>query len=570
MKMHIPGMIRDTGLFAGGAVHKGDSAPSNQTVTQTNIPKELMPYATRLLTKAETESQRGYQPYVDARGRPIERIAGTTNDQNAAYGAARNLQNTYAPSFNQASQTYNNSLNLAGNAYAGYNPNAIDYDRAGNYAQNVSDVYASSAGDYAGNRAQNDAAVSAYNPNAAGFGNVLTQGNEALAGYDPSRLDFGGVTNQTNAAVSGYNPSGVDWAGSVNRGDQAVSGYNPNVETWNQNAAQQYMNPYLESVVGNAQKAAQQNFAESQATRNARAAKTGSFGGSRAAIADEVARREYDSQFQSLTSDLLNKGYTNAQATFIADRDAKDRAAQAAATFGMQNARLNLDNASARDAASRAGANLGLQGAELNLKNLTTQDATQQYLAKLGMENANLGLSTANSLDAANQARTKFGLQGSAQNLQNLSAENAMNEYAAKLGMTTAELFGKGDANADAASRFAAQLGLDTASLGLKGGELQQGLGKDAYSLASQQARMLNEFGTNQQQEQQRRYDMQYQDFLNQHNYNKQQLQFMSNILRGLPDASSGTKTEYSTVGSNYGQGLGAIGAIAAANNTLK
>lgn len=571
MKMHIPGMIRDTGLFAGGAVHgKGGGGAQTSTVNQSNIPAYLRPYAERLMGRAEAESNRGYQTYKDSAGNPIDRIAGVTNDQNAAYGAARNLQSTYAPSFNQASQSYTNSLGLAGDAYNNYNPNGVDYGAASRFGQGAANNYQSQAGDFAGNRAQTDAAVGGYNPNGANFGGATAAGNAALAGYNPGATDFNSAMNQTNAAVGSYNPGGADFAGSVNRGDAAAYGYNPNIEMFNQGAAERYMNPYLESVIGNAQKAAQLNFAESQAGRNARAAKSGSFGGSRSAIGDEMARREYDNQFQSLTSDLLNKGYSNAQAMFMADRDAKDKAAQYSADLGMRNADLNLRSVSAQDAANRAGANLGLQGAELNLKNLSSQDAASQYLAKLGMENANLGLSAASAQDAANQANTKFGLQGAAQNLQNMSAEDAQNQYAAKLGMENAGLIQRGTESQDAASRFAAQLGLDTAGLGLKAGELQQGLGKDAYGLATSQAELLNKYGTQQQQEEQRKMDIKYQDFLNQNNSDKDQLQFFSNILRGQPAATSSTQTTSTPTGSAMTQ-VGGLGlAAAGAYNALK
>jgi hypothetical protein len=571
MKHYTPGMMRDTGLFAGGVVHLGggSSGPSNQTVTQTNIPSWLRAPTERVVTKAETLANRPYQPYVDAQGNPIERIAGVTNDQNASYNAARNLQGTYQPSFNQASQTYANSLGLAGDAYNNYNPNAVNYGAASQFGQQAANNYQSQAGDFAGNRAQTDAAVGSYNPYEANFGGATAAGNAALAGYNPGATDFNSAMNQTNAAVGSYNPGGADFAGSVNRGDAAAYGYNPNIEMFNQGAAERYMNPYLESVIGNAQKAAQQNFAESQAGRNARAAKSGSFGGSRSAIGDEMARREYDSQFQSLTSDLLNKGYSNAQAMFMADRDAKDKAAQYSANLGMQNADLNLRSVSAQDAANRAGANLGLQGAELNLKNLSSQDAASQYLAKLGMENANLGLSAASAQDAANQAATKFGLQGSAQNLQNMSAEDAQNQYAARLGMENAGLIQKGNEAQDAASRFAASLGLDTAGLGLKAGELQQGLGKDAYNLSSQQMELLNKYGTQQQLEQQRRDDLLYKDFREQTDYPMQQQERLMALIRGTPYSSS--QTASTNVGANMlGQGLGTAATIAGATGALR
>ena len=37
--------------------------PTTQTVTQSNIPKEFMPYFSRLMGRVEEQSLQGYQPY---------------------------------------------------------------------------------------------------------------------------------------------------------------------------------------------------------------------------------------------------------------------------------------------------------------------------------------------------------------------------------------------------------------------------------------------------------------------------------------------------------------------------
>jgi hypothetical protein len=327
MKMHIPGMIRDTGLFAGGAVHgKGGSQPSTSTVNQSNLPAYARPYFERLMERAEKASNREYEKY------PGQRNAEASADMNASYEGARNLQNTYLPSFNQASQAYTGALDQAG---------------------------------------------------------------------------------------------------------RAVSGYDPNVEMFGQDAAQRYMNPYISGVIGQAQQAAQQNYLESQGGRASDAVKAGAFGGSRAAIADEVARRSYDSQFQSLTADLLNKGYSNAQAQFIADR--------------------------------------------------TARDSANQYAAKLGMEGA------------------AFGLQA---------------------------------------------------------GQQMQNLGESAFGLAGKQANMLNTFGQQQQAEQQRRLDQEYENFANQRDYERQNVNFLSGALRGVPVTPQSNSITYQPggIGTTQALGLGIAG----------
>lgn len=328
MKMHIPGMIRDTGLFAGGVVHGkgGGSQPTTSTVNQSNLPAYARPYFERLMERAEKASNREYEKY------PGQRVAEASGDTNAAYDAARNLHNTYLPSFNQASQAYTGALDQAG---------------------------------------------------------------------------------------------------------RAVSGYDPNVQMWNETNRQNYMNPYISDVIGQAQQAAQQNFLESQAGRAGSAVKSGAFGGSRAALADEAARRNYDSQFQSLTADLLNKGYSNAQAQFIADR-------------------------SARDSANQFAANLGLQGAQF----------------------------------------------------------------------------------------------------GLEAGQRMQGLGESAFGLAGKQAGMLDTFGQQQQAQQQRQLDQEYENFANQRDYERQNVNFLTGALRGVPVSPQSNSITYQAAGSPLSQigGLGIAG----------
>jgi hypothetical protein len=67
----------------------GSSGPTNQNVTQTNIPKELMPYATKLLGQAQALTdinQNPYQPYQGQQNANINPL------QQQAYGNISNMQ----------------------------------------------------------------------------------------------------------------------------------------------------------------------------------------------------------------------------------------------------------------------------------------------------------------------------------------------------------------------------------------------------------------------------------------------------------------------------------------------
>lgn len=81
----------------------------------------------------------------------------------------------------------------------------------------------------------------------------------------------------------------------------------------------------------------------------------------------------------------------------------------------------------------------------------------------------------------------------------------------------------------------AAQYGLAGAGLGLQAAGTMGQLGSQRQGLALQQAQALQGQGTAQQNLTQRELDTAYQDFINQRDFNKQQIAFMSNILRGVP-----------------------------------
>jgi hypothetical protein len=87
----------------------GSQAPTNQTVTQTNIPKEFMPYFERLVGRGEAQSLQPYQPYG---GRRI-----ATSDQFGDIGASRDLTRRTAgsgvPGLATAQQTSQQNIDLA-------------------------------------------------------------------------------------------------------------------------------------------------------------------------------------------------------------------------------------------------------------------------------------------------------------------------------------------------------------------------------------------------------------------------------------------------------------------------
>lgn len=91
----------------------------------------------------------------------------------------------------------------------------------------------------------------------------------------------------------------------------------------------------------------------------------------------------------------------------------------------------------------------------------------------------------------------------------------------------------------------AAQYGLAGAGLGLQAAGAMGQLGASRQGMALQQAQALQAQGTAQQNLGQRQLDTEYQDFINQRDFDKQQISYLSNILRGVPVQPTTVQSTY-------------------------
>lgn len=109
------------------------------------------------------------------------------------------------------------------------------------------------------------------------------------------------------------------------------------------------------------------------------------------------------------------------------------------------------------------------------------------------------------------------------------------------------------------------QYGLAGAGLGLQSGAALGQLGAARQGLTLQQAEALQKQGALQQGQEQKSLDLAYQDFLNQRDFDKQQINFMSSILRGIPVQPSTVQNLYSNPNplSQYaGLGIAGLGLL--------
>jgi hypothetical protein len=175
--------------------------------------------------------------------------------------------------------------------------------------------------------------------------------------------------------------------------------------------AEQYMNPYMQNVVDIQQREAQRQADIAGTQRGAQAARSGAFGGSRAAIMEAEAARNLATQKGDIQATGQSAAFQNAQQQFNADQARRMQANLANQQAGLQVGQQNL------------GALLGVQqlGAGQNLQaQLANQQAFQQaqqlgeqsrqYGAGYGMQGLQTGLQAAGQLGQLGQQQFGQGM----------------------------------------------------------------------------------------------------------------------------------------------------------------
>jgi len=137
----LPSLVAMFTLYGGGGKggSKSSAQPTNQTVTQTNIPEYARPYVERMLGKSEAITDLSQNPYQVYQG---DRIAGFSPMQQQAFGNVQNQQmaEQVGAGSSLAGAAGLGSLN-AGNQYMSRvtNPNMIG-SLMNPYMQNVVDI----------------------------------------------------------------------------------------------------------------------------------------------------------------------------------------------------------------------------------------------------------------------------------------------------------------------------------------------------------------------------------------------------------------------------------------------
>jgi hypothetical protein len=349
----------------------------------------------------------------------------------------------------------------------------------------------------------------------------------------------------------------------------------------------QYMSPYMQSVVGIQQREAQRAADIARTQTNAQAVKAGAFGGSRQAIMDAEAARNLAIQKGDIQAKGSQDAFTQAQAQFNAEQQARLQANLA--NQGVQQ-QANVQNLSAGLQTQGLGAQTGLQAQQLNQQTgLQALLANQQTGLQAGQSNQqmqyNTGLQNAQMQQQAALANQALGGQYGLQNAQmaqqtgmantanqqqaNLANQQMLGQYGLQQGQFNQAAAMQNPQLAQQAMLANQNMGYNVGNANLQANLAQQQLGS-GQNMQAQLANQQYGLSAQQMQEQARQYGygQQMNNAQNQAQYgqaanqlNAQQSQFGAGL--GLQGMQAGM-TGYQNLGAQgqnlYNQNMGNLG----------
>jgi hypothetical protein len=516
------------------------------------------------------QQQPTYQQWAKQQGLPsAERIAQFTPLQNQAFTAAGNL------GYNQYSTAAATGLaDLANRAsQTSYNPTVY---------QNA----------YTGPDKYNAQRFAMQSVNAPTLQNYQMQGPANVQGQQATAAQLGAAPTATAQNATAQNMQAAQFQGPAALQAERVAAERvnaPQLQALSMQAAKdvgtqsltqpgtvdQYMSPYMQSVVGIQQREAQRAADIAKTQSNAQAVKSGAFGGSRQAIMDAEAARNLALQQGDIQAKGSQDAYTQAQAQFNAEQQAKLQANLANQNVQQQ---ANVQNLSAGLQTQGLGAQTGLQAQQLNQQTgLQALLANQQTGLQAGQSNQNMQYNTAlqnaqmqqQANQSNQQAQNQFGLSNQqAQNQFALANQQMQGQYGIQQGqfnqaaamqnpqlaqqaMLANQSMGYNVGNANLQAQLATQ------QLG-SGQNMQGQLANQQQYMAMQQAQeQANQFGYGQQMNNAQN-QAQYGQAANQ--LNAQQSQFGAGLgLQGLQAGMTGYQNLGNQGQSLYGQNMGNI-----------
>tara|TARA_R110000787_G_scaffold49045_2_gene117724 strand:+ start:1003 stop:2358 length:1356 start_codon:yes stop_codon:yes gene_type:complete len=290
----------------------------------------------------------------------------------------------------------------------------------------------------------------------------------------------------------------------------------------------QYQNPYTENVLDRLQKRTTDRFNEAQTQRELQQAQRGAFGGSRAILENQSARRDFEDRLADTEAQQLEKAYASS--------------------------------------AGLAGQDIAQAMRARELQDVSGRSAGQQYLAAEQMSDQAMRAAGQQSLaaqQASDQAMRAAGMQGmEGQKLSDLArqAEGKMGLSAFQMGEQAQQAMGAQDMQAQLANQKGYFGGLDAQ---LRAAGMLPDIAGKEQGLDLARLNALRGVGIDQQTMNQSYLDQAYRDFTNQRDAPRQSLSFYNSLLQGLGNApTSSDVSTYAPPPNPYAQmlnmGLGA------------
>jgi len=292
-----------------------------------------------------------------------------------------------------------------------------------------------------------------------------------------------------------------------------------------------YMSPYQQMVTDIEKREARRESDIAGSQIGQQAAQAGGMGGYREAIMQAERERNLGQQLGDIQTRGSQAAFQQAQQAFEADRAAR-----------LQAGQLGLQTGQAREQALQEGERFGQQQFMTN-----EQLRQQQQQAQLGVYQAGeaarqqagaMGMTAQEIEDRGRQAENQARMSAQQFNVEQQRA-------AAELGLRG---LGFDQATRDQQLRAAQQLG---------------GLGSQEQQMAYERLKSMQAAGEMQRQLQQQGLTMQYQDFLRQQAFPREQLGMFNQMLRGLPITPGTTQATYggpSSMERLLGSGIAGVG----------
>ena len=322
----------------------------------------------------------------------------------------------------------------------------------------------------------------------------------------------------------------------------------------------QYMSPYMQQVADIQKQQAIENFQTQAGQRAASAVQSGAFGGSRQGVVEATAQKDLMSQMAEIDATSRQKAYEDAQGAFESDRAAQEQFQQ-----NKYNEQYKREMAQA-DEFARAGDQLAAERARVQAARVgelarvqsgvaaeasRVQAAQTAELARVQSAQAE-EYARAGDQVAAERARVQAARTAELARIQAARAGEASRVQSGQAGEYARVQAAQADENMRQRQFMLEGLGMSSdmaAQIAALGGQ-----GRTADIEAAQ---LMEAIGLRQQGDVQKGLDLAYQDFINQRDYEKNQLADYVNIVYGNPLGGGDFGATTSPGPNPYAQALG-------------